>query len=163
MLLTIDYMKLLMDADCLIKLTKSGLKELVVAKDTIFIPEIVKREVVESGKMKGCVDADVVEKNIGKKMIAIIEASSNYTEGDQALIALFRKNEYDAVATDDKKLTRLLKTHNIPFILPSLIIFQLFTNDLIDRKTALRSLNQLADFISEDEFSTARLLMEKIK
>ena len=103
----------------------------------------------------------MVEKNIGKKMIAIIETSSNYTKGDQSLIALFRKNEYDAVATDDKKLTRLLKTYSIPFILPSLIIYQLFTNDLIDKKTALRSLKQLANFISEDEFSTVRLLMEK--
>lgn len=150
-----------MDADCLIKLTKAGLKELVGAKDTIIIPKIVKKEVVDSGKLKGCADAYVVEKNIGKKMIAIIETSSNYTKGDQALIALFRKNEYDAVATDDKKLTRLLKTYSIPFILPSLIIYQLFTNDLIDKKTALRSLKQLADFISEDEFSTVRLLMEK--
>jgi len=150
-----------MDADCLIKLTKAGLKELVGAKDTIIIPEIVKKEVVDSGKLKGCADAYVVEKNIGKKMIAIIETSSNYTEGDQALIALFQKNEYDAVATDDKKLTRLLKTYSIPFILPGLIIYQLFTNDLIDKKTALRSLKQLADFISEDEFSTVRLLMEK--
>lgn len=150
-----------MDADCLIKLTKAGLKELVGAKDTIIIPKIVKKEVVDSGKLKGCADAYVVEKNIGKKMIAIIETSSNYTKGDQALIALFRKNEYDAVATDDKKLTRLLKTYSIPFILPSLIIYQLFTNDLIDKKTALRSLKQLANFISEDEFSTVRLLMEK--
>lgn len=150
-----------MDADCLIKLTKAGLKELVGAKDTIIIPKIVKKEVVDSGKLKGCADAYVVEKNIDKKMIAIIETSSNYTKGDQALIALFRKNEYDAVATDDKKLTRLLKTYSIPFILPSLIIYQLFTNDLIDKKTALRSLKQLANFISEDEFSTVRLLMEK--
>lgn len=150
-----------MDADCLIKLTKAGLKELVGAKDTIIIPKIVKKEVVDSGKLNGCADAYVVEKNIDKKIIAIIETSSNYTKGDQALIALFRKNEYDAVATDDKKLTRLLKTYSIPFILPSLIIYQLFTNDLIDKKTALRSLKQLADFISEDEFSTVRLLMEK--
>lgn len=156
-------MKLLMDADCLIKITKAGLKELVGAKDTIFIPEVVKKEVVDSGKTKECADAYVVEKNIGEKMITIIETSSNYTEGDQALIALFRKNKYDAIATDDMKLTRLLKTHSIPFILPGLIIYQLFMDDRINKKTALWSLKQLADFISEDEFSTVRLLMEKIK
>lgn len=91
-----------MDADCLIKLTKAGLKELVGAKDTIIIPKIVKKEVVDSGKLNGCADAYVVEKNIDKKMIAIIETSSNYTKGDQALIALFRKNEYDAVALTTK-------------------------------------------------------------
>jgi hypothetical protein len=31
-------MKLLMDADCLIKLTKAGLKETVCRNDTVFIP-----------------------------------------------------------------------------------------------------------------------------
>ena len=45
-------MKLLMDADCLIKLTKAGLKELVTTKDSVSIPEQVKREVVDAGKKK---------------------------------------------------------------------------------------------------------------
>ena len=49
-LLSIRYnnnMKLLMDADCLIKLTKAGLKETVCQSDTVFIPAIVVREVVD--------------------------------------------------------------------------------------------------------------------
>ncbi len=36
-----------MDADCLIKLTKAGLKETVCQSDTVFIPAIVVREVVD--------------------------------------------------------------------------------------------------------------------
>ena len=56
-------MKLLMDADCLIKLTKAGLKELVAKKDSVSIPEPVKREVVDAGKKKQCSDAIAVEKN----------------------------------------------------------------------------------------------------
>jgi hypothetical protein len=55
-------MKLLMDADCLIKLTKAGLKELVCRQDTVVIPNIVKYEVVDAGKAKDCDDAYVVEK-----------------------------------------------------------------------------------------------------
>jgi len=34
---------------------------------------------------------------------------------------------------------------------------------MIDRKTALRALKRLAEFISDDEYSTVRLLMEKTK
>ena len=49
-------MKLLMDADCLIKLTKAGLKELIAENATISIPETVKREVVDAGKIKGCLE-----------------------------------------------------------------------------------------------------------
>ena len=156
-------MKLLMDADCLIKLTKAGLKDLVGKQDIIFIPEVVQNEVVDAGKEKGCTDAFIVEKNIEDKVIKIAESFSNHTKGDEALVELFRKEDYDAVATDDAKLTRLLRIKSIPFILPGLIIYQLVQDNMIDRKTALWALKQLAEFISEDEYSTVRLLMEKTK
>jgi rRNA-processing protein FCF1 len=156
-------MKLLMDADCLIKLTKAGLKELVGSKDMIFIPQVVQREVVDAGKDKGCADAFVVEKNIQNRLLTIAKASSKYTKGDDALIGLFQKKEYDAVATDDARLTRLLRISGIPFILPGLLIYHLLQDDIIDRKTALWALKQLAEFISEDEYSTVRLLMEKTR
>ena len=48
-MLTINYMKLLMDADCLIKLTKAGLKGMVAEANALFIPAAVKREVVDTG------------------------------------------------------------------------------------------------------------------
>ena len=152
-----------MDADCLIKLTKAGLKDFVGNKYIIFIPEVVKTEVVDAGKKKGCPDAIVVENNINTNIITVVKSSLNYRSGDEALIALFIDEKYDAVATDDAKLTHRLKIHSIPFILPGLIIYQLMQDNMINKKTGLWALNQLAEFISKDEFSTVRLLMEKIK
>lgn len=156
-------MKLLMDSDCLIKLTKAGLKDLIGSKDIIFIPEIVQREVVEAGKEKDCADALMVEKNIEAHVVKVAEASSDYTRGDEALLKHFKRKEYDAVATDDAKLTRFLKVNDIPVILPALIIYHLFQDGIIDKKTALSALKQLAKFISDDEYSTVRLLMEERK
>ena len=156
-------MKLLMDADCLIKLTKAGLKELVTTNDSISIPEQVKREVVDAGKKKQCADAIAVEKNIGSKMISVIDVPVQVEKGDQALIAIYREEDYDAIATDDTKLSRRLKALNIPFILPALILYRLLKKSKIDYKTALWALQQISEFISEDEFSTVRLLMEKEK
>ena len=46
------YMKVIMDADCLIKLTKAGLKELVCKAFAVSIPRRVKEEVVDSGRAK---------------------------------------------------------------------------------------------------------------
>lgn len=152
-----------MDADCLIKITKAGLKEFVGTKNIILVPGVVKREIVDTGKTKGCLDAFTVEKNIETNLITIVKDSSNYAKGDEALIALFREDVYDAVATDDVRFTRQLRIHGVPFILPGLIIYQLFKDDKIDKKTALWALQQLAEFISEDEFSTVRLLMERRK
>jgi rRNA-processing protein FCF1 len=156
-------MKLLMDADCLIKLTKAGLKEFVCRQDSLVIPDIVKYEVVDAGKAKNCDDAFVVEKNISKNFITIVHHASDYAKGDSALIDLFPKGNYDAVATDDAKLIRRLRTSEIPFILPGLIIFRFLEEGHITKIKAIRALNQLAEFISNDEFSTVRLLMEKIK
>jgi len=156
-------MKLLMDADCLIKLTKAGLKELVVIKYSVFIPESIKREVVDAGKKKDCVDAFAVEKNIESELIAVIDATVKVEKGDQALIAVYRNEDYDAIATDDVRLSHHLKALNIPFILPGLILYRLLKDGKTDYKTTLSALYQLSEFISEDEFATVRLLMEKEK
>lgn len=154
-------MKLLMDADCLIKLTKAGLKELIAENATISIPETVKREVVDAGKIKGCADAFAVEQNITFGLIDIIGSPLDYAKGDHALVALFEKEKYDAVATDDAKLTHNLRAHGIRFILPGLIVYLLHKEGRIDMITALWALDQLSEFISEDEFSMTRLLLEK--
>jgi len=154
-------MRFLMDADCLIKLTKAGLKELVVSHDTIVIPEMVRKEVVDAGKEKGCLDATLVEKNVATKRIQIAKGSPSHSTGDEALIKTFQGGRYDAVATDDRKLTRILKATDISFILPGLILYSLQQREIINRETALRSLDQLADCISDEEYSTVRLLMEE--
>ena len=65
------------------------------------------------------------------------------------------------MATDDARLVRRLKTHGIPFILPGLVILRLFSSGRIDRETAIRYLDQLAEFISEDEYAAVKLVLEK--
>lgn len=161
LLITLDYMKLLMDADCLIKLTKAGLKEIVVLKCDVFIPGPVKREVVDAGKKKDCPDAFAVEKNIESKLIAVIDAPATVEKGDHALIALYKKEAHDAVATDDVRLAHQLKSLNIPYILPGLILYRLLKDGKTDYKTTVWALRQLSEYISDDEFATVRLLMEK--
>jgi len=84
-----------------------------------------------------------VGKNSKTNLITIVENSSSFTKGDDALIALFRKEKYDAVASDDAKLIRLLKINSIPVVLPGLIIYHLLRDGIIGGKTALRALEQL--------------------
>ena len=156
-------MKLLMDADCLIKLTKAGLKELVCQHDTVVIPDIVKQEVVDAGKSRGCDDAFAVGKNISADFISVFQHGVIYKSGDGALIDIFPEEEYDAVATDDTRLIRALKTSGIPFIVPGLIIYHLLEEGCITKTRAIQALDKLAEFISDDEFSTVRLLVGKIK
>jgi rRNA-processing protein FCF1 len=155
------YMRLLMDADCLIKLTKAGLKELVATHDEITIPEAVRKEVVEAGKDKGLADAALVEKNIEGKRVQIAKGSHSHQMGDEALIEAFGAGSYDAVATDDRKLIRILRAAHVAFVVPGIILYSLTERGLVRPEAALKGLDQLADFISEDEYSTVRLLLEE--
>jgi len=155
-------MKILMDADCLIKLTKAGLKEFICQHEKIAIPATVKREVVDVGKSKGHTDADLVDKNLRNGLIALAKESAlNHVKGDQALVATFNHERYVTVATDDAKLIRILRAAGIPFILPALIIYAIYRKGLIDQATSLNWLDRLSPFISEDEYSMTKLLLEE--
>jgi len=155
-------MKILMDADCLIKLTKAGFKEQICQQYEITIPNVVKKEVVDAGKIKGVPDAELVEKDIQKDIIQVTgKETLPRIKGDQALIEIFKRGRYDALATDDVKLIRLLRSIGIPYILPGLFIYALYQKNIIDKKTALNCLEKLSLFISEDEYSVIKFLLEE--
>jgi rRNA-processing protein FCF1 len=157
-------MKILMDADCLIKITKAGIKEKICCQFEVVIPLMIKEEVVDAGKAKSHPDADVVEKNISAGLIVLESGkSSKRMKGDRALLEAFKNSQYTAVATDDAKLTRLLRATGIPFILPALLIFSVWKRGAIDQTTVLSWLEKLSAFISEDEYSMVRLLLEEKK
>ena len=110
---------------------------------------------------KGLPDADAVERNIHNGLISLVEgALPGYPKGDQALIVSFKRGNYGAIATDDGKLIRILRAADIPFILPGLLIYLLYKKDVIDRVNGLNWLEKLSAFISEDEYSMTKLLLE---
>ncbi len=155
-------MRILMDADCLIKLTKSGLKEPICRLEKVTIPRVVKREVVDAGKMKGHPDADVVDHNIQNGLLTVAKESPlHHSTGDQALIAAFKQGRYAGIATDDAKLIRILRSAGIPFMVPALLIHALHEEGEIDQETALHWLNKLSAFISDEEYSVIKLLLEE--
>ncbi|MCP4750863.1 MAG: hypothetical protein GY866_08220 [Proteobacteria bacterium] len=152
-----------MDSDCLIKLTKSGLKELVCSHCAVTIPSVVEVEIVDSGKAKGCADAYVVDDNVKKGTVKVLTSPIDVIDGDHALVKQYSNTQFDAVATDDAKLTRRLTANGIPFILPGLLIYRLFRENRIDKKSMLGALRQLSPLISRDEYSTVILLLEGTK
>jgi len=118
---------------------------------------------VDAGKQRGHADAFLIEENIVSGKIEIVESSQEHSKGDQALIDLFDSDTYSAVATDDAKLVRLLRIRGIPFILPALLIHRLWKRGKIRRRTATDALEKLKAFISEDEYSTVKILMGRKK
>ena len=117
--------RLLIDADCIIKITKAGLKETLLDYFDTFILEKVRREVVEEGLEKGCEDAMVVKYNITKGKLKIVESLIDLS-GDEAILKNFNRIDYDFVGTDDKKFIKRLKVLDIPYLVPGLLIYHLF-------------------------------------
>jgi rRNA-processing protein FCF1 len=156
------YMKILMDADCLIKLTKAGLKEDLSSLCRIIIPQAVYAEVVVAGKKKGCDDAPVVEDNVSDGKIHLLKIVSSANKGDNALVELFDRSSHTAVGTDDAKLAKRLQTNGIPFILPAVIILKLFELEQLSYDKALWMLDQLSAFISADEYAMVKALIRRM-
>jgi rRNA-processing protein FCF1 len=156
-------MYILIDADCLIKLTKAGLKENVIKLCHVIIPKIVYSETVNAGMQKNCYDAEVIQKNIQKNRIQVETETDICCKGDEALIGLFSSERYDCVATDDKKLTNRLIRHNIPYVLPATLIYILYSKNRMTLKESLEALDKLSGFISQAEYSSIKLLFWRRK
>jgi len=154
-------MKILMDSDCLIKLTKAGLKENIASLCKIIIPQAVYDEVVVAGKKKRCDDAFVVENNESIGKIHVYKKISSANKGDDALFELFNRGIHTAVGTDDVRLSKRLQTNGIPFILPAVIILKLFEMEHISYEKALWMLDQLSAFISGDEYAMTSALIRR--
>ncbi len=151
-------MKVLMDTDCLIKLTKSMLKELVCGNFSVIIPQIVKEEVVDNAE--GHPDAAIIKRNIETGLLAINKMQSSAQKGEEAVFAIFHQEKFDAVCSDDKRFIKRLRLFDIPYITPSVFIAILLKKGKLTIKEAHKKLDSLSPFISEDEYNAVKLVLE---
>jgi rRNA-processing protein FCF1 len=151
-------MKVLMDTDCLIKLTKSMLKELVCGNFSVIIPQIVKEEVVDNAKEHP--DAAIIKRNIETGLLTINKMRSSAQKGEDAVFAIFHHGKFDAVCSDDKSFIKRLRLFDIPYITPSVFIAILLKKGKLTIKEANKKLDSLSPFVSEDEYNAVKLVLE---
>lgn len=147
-----------MDADCLIKLTKSGLKELVCRNFSVVIPQLVKEEIVDNAK--GHPDGSVIKKNIESKLIALYRPHSSFRKGEEAVFAVFQKGKYDAICSDDKRFIKRLRFFDIPYITPAVFIAVLLKSGKLELTEAMMKLEALSPFVSDEEYSTVKSVLK---
>lgn len=154
-------MKIVMDADCLIKLTKAGLKEEVCKAFTITIPRRVEEEVVEQGKRKDLPDAFVIERNVSAGLLAVQSAGGVKTAiGEKEAILLFQKGGFDAIASDDRRFVRQLRAFDIPYLTPAVVLAVMVKKGIMTVSDALQRLEALSPYISESEYYAVKLVLE---
>lgn len=150
-----------MDADCLIKLTKAGLKEDICRAFTVTLPHLVKEEVVDRGKARQLPDALVLERNLNEGMIKVkTDKTVKETAGEKEALSLYQKGGFDAIGSDDKRFLRQLRLFNIPYITPAVFIVLMAKQGILNIAAALKKLEALSAYISDDEYSTVKLFLD---
>ncbi len=145
-------MKLIMDYDALIKLTKAGAKELIAKWFEISIPAKVYQEtVIES---EGFPDAKEIDKNVEAKKIQVLESSMD-DKGEMAVLNLYRNEDFDFLVSDDKKFLKYLYAKGIRYLTPSSLIIHLFYRKVLLKDEAEKYIDDLKIYISEEEYLTA--------
>jgi rRNA-processing protein FCF1 len=151
-------MKVVMDADCLIKLTKANLKELVCDSVAVVIPRAVKEEVVdEAGPYP---DAKRIQENIDKGLITIHRSHDPAVKGEAAALAIFSQGKFDAVCSDDKRFIKRLRLFEIPYITPAVFVAVLLRKGKLRLTEAHKRLDSLSPYISDDEYTTVKLVLD---
>jgi rRNA-processing protein FCF1 len=145
-------MKIVIDSDALIKLTKSGAKELITECFNVVIPERVYEETVTEAE--GYPDAKEIERNIEAKRIEIKEASQE-EKGEMAVLDLYKRGDYDLLISDDCRFLRHLAVDGIPYLTPSFLIVYLLHKRKISKEYAENYIDNLKMYISEEEYLTA--------
>ena len=160
-------MKVVMDSDCLVKLTKSGAKEAILSAMEVHIPPLVKKETVDEGKERGYQDAFIIEENIDKKVLQVVKhdlkksPAISATKGEAEVISLYLGGNYDAIAGDDQRFLKRLEAANIPYLTATACLIYLYKNKKVERSAAVEMLESLKPFISRDEYAVAKLYMEE--
>lgn len=156
--ITMQYMKVLMDADCLIKLTKAKLKEIVCKNFSVVIPQAVKNEVVDNAGEHP--DAIIIKKNIANKLLSVAQQRSSSHKGEDAVFALFQQKKFDAICSDDKRFIRRVNFFDVPYITPAVFIVILLKQGALTLNEAYRKLDLLSPFVSDDEYNTVKLALD---
>lgn len=151
-------MKLLMDADCLIKLTKSKLKELVCKNFSVAIPHLVKEEITYNAHEH--LDAVIITENIENKLITLNTMSFPSKKGEDAIFSIFQQGGYNAICSDDKRFIKRLRFLNIPYITPAVFIALLLKKERLTIKEAQEKLDCLSSFVSDEEYNVIKAILE---
>jgi hypothetical protein len=159
-------MKVILDSDCLIKLTRAKAKEVVLRNIEAYIPPKVFEETVTIPKEEGYADAFIIEDNQRNGLLSIgdIKDDQDVEEmvkrfglgyGEADVFRLFKKGSFDIISSDDRRFLNIMDALDVPYMTPSALILYLFYQKALNREEAKIYINNLKEMISEEEYYLA--------
>ncbi len=158
-------MHLVLDADGLIKLHKSGVLTHTVSAFRCTIPRAVYDEVVVRGKAKLHQDAEVIQRTLdGAVAIMSVEGRRRRDfglgAGELAILEVLGQKREAIVVSDDRRFLALLTEQGTPFLTPSDIVVILARLGILKRVEAQEALERLKPAIRAAAYWEARQALE---
>jgi hypothetical protein len=159
-------MRLVYDADGLIKLQKAGLLQLLVQHAEVLIGPEVFREAVTEGKARGYPDAAALEQVL--HMHQLLSAPLRHPHAVQVLqgtrlgpgeteaLHLYFHARGDAIISDDRAFVTLLLTHHLPVLTPAAVVVTLCDWELVTVPHARQALARLRPLIRAEQYHAAQ-------
>lgn len=154
-------MKLILDADASIKLTKIGFIEILTFGFEVLLTDVVYDEHVVTGIKKNYPDAKEMERLVSLKKVGIVwtkEETSvldnlNLGRGEISIIKHCLENHADVVVSDDAAFLRVLKSMNIvPSIQVAGVLIMGINKGLTDKTEAMEFLESLKSMIKMEHY-----------
>jgi len=145
-------MKIILDSDVLIKLTKTGLKEIIVGLLDVSIPKRVYEETVLESK--GYSDAIKIEENIKRGNINV-KGLSGTGKGEIEALGLYGSGGYELIASDDRRFLNCLERDQVPYLTSSSLFIYLLHKNKISKEDTIKYIDLLKLHISKGQYQTA--------
>lgn len=149
-------MKILLDADASIKLTKIGIIESFASGFHLILTSEVYAEQVTAGLKRNL--AELMEKLVSDGKITVVKKgnrsdvyeNSRLGRGEKSVINHYRANDIDYIVSDDEAFLKVLDANDIPFIPVAGVILMCMQKGIITKHESFKYLEMLSPMIREE-------------
>ena len=159
-------MRLLLDADALIKLNRAEILVPLFESTECAIPQAVYEEAVVEGHARGYADAKEIESAL-KERCSVEEATSSSRlralgAGDTALLTLAEVGDESIVVSDDGPFLGVLRARGIDYLNCAQLVVYLVRNQVLTADRASKALGRMQSLISPKSFNEATEMLDSL-
>ncbi len=162
--------KILLDADASIKLTKISIIEIIASGFEVFLTREVYEEHVVAGLKRNYDDAEKMEYLVSNGKITVTEVTEkssvyeNYKlgRGEKSVINCYLVNDIDLIVSDDEAFLKILDNYDVPFVPVAGTILMCVIKGLISKEKGLKYLEALKPMIKDEHIFYIKNKIEEL-